>query len=1026
MIPISLNIKGLYSYREETFIDFTNLTAAGLFGIFGAVGSGKSTILEAISFALYGETERLNKSDKRSYNMMNLRSKQLFIDFVFICGDRDLKYRFTVSARRNSKNFNDGGKIERLAYVWEDNWIPTELNAEKILGLSYDNFKRTIIIPQGKFQEFLQLKESDRVQMLKEIFNLEKFELSPKVSRLVKDNDIKVSYTEGQMQSLPDYDENLLTEKNEQIHLHNQQIEEHTKTLIKKQEEEKTLQLLKTLFEDVRAKTSLFNSLRSKEPEVNKRDEKVIAFEKCEQIFRHPFEKRNQLTEITFKQQAEVNKLETERKEVEMVINALNDKVEKLREGYEVKETLLQKAAELEKVITIKALHETIQKLNKRIDDGEKLIKAYEQKLEQQKLNVSAIKMAITKAEHQLPEPVQLIALSSWFNNKNQAEENKNSLQREVENLSQKLQNLRAGIEATLKTLPKELSFIHFPETLEIVKSSAEDAVKQFDTILTTLNDDLTHLRFTERLGEFAKELKHEEECPLCGSIHHPNILSPQNVSEEIKQKQLIIDEIQKKKIEIQRSLISLSGAYSNYTTFQGQHSQKKQQFEKADVEIENLVKRFPFEHYTINDEALVQTELAEIVKKTDEIRKLRSESDALHSESERLHESITRYKIGVNSFKNQNSQKEGELNILKAQVILYDVDVEINKNIEELGSTIDSLKSQYKQLTSDFEKAQKSLQENGHLLAGLTGRLKELEKQLLNDFQQKKELDNQVQMLLSSEGYASEKDVAAVLASKIDIKKEKSEIEIFRRELHAATIQLTDAQAKIEGREYNGHQHVLLKEEIVNLTAEVNDRTEKLITERNKLQQLKQQMESKRKLQKELEKLMLRAENLKVLSNLFRSSGFVNYVSSVYLQNLINSANQRFYKMTRQKLMLELADDNAFRIRDFINDGEVRSVKTLSGGQTFQAALSLALALADNIQHLTKSKQNFFFLDEGFGSLDKDALATVFETLKGLRKENRIVGVISHVDEMQQEIPVNLKIINEIEKGSYVTKSWN
>ena len=174
------------------------------------------------------------------------------------------------------------------------------------------------------------------------------------------------------------------------------------------------------------------------------------------------------------------------------------------------------------------------------------------------------------------------------------------------------------------------------------------------------------------------------------------------------------------------------------------------------------------------------------------------------------------------------------------------------------------------------------------------------------------------------------------------------------------------------------------------------------------------------------MDKLTLRAENLKVLANLFRSSGFINYVSSVYLQNLINAANQRFYKMTKQKLTLELTADNAFQVRDFMNDGQVRSVKTLSGGQTFQAALSMALALADNIQHLTKSKQNFFFLDEGFGSLDKEALAIVFDTLKSLQKENRIVGIISHVDEMQQEIQVNLKIINDIERGSLITKSWN
>ncbi len=178
MIPLSLTLKGLYSYQQSTAIDFSNLTAAGLFGIFGAVGSGKSTILEAISFALYGETERLNKSEKRSYNMMNLKSNNLLIDFVFTCGDCDDKYRFTVAAKRHRTRFNEAGTFERKSYIWKDNWIPTESTAEQILGLSYDNFKRTIIIPQGKFQEFLQLKEGDRVQMLKEIFGLEKYELS--------------------------------------------------------------------------------------------------------------------------------------------------------------------------------------------------------------------------------------------------------------------------------------------------------------------------------------------------------------------------------------------------------------------------------------------------------------------------------------------------------------------------------------------------------------------------------------------------------------------------------------------------------------------------------------------------------------------------------------------------------------------------------------------------------------------------------------------------------------------------------
>jgi exonuclease SbcC len=138
-------------------------------------------------------------------------------------------------------------------------------------------------------------------------------------------------------------------------------------------------------------------------------------------------------------------------------------------------------------------------------------------------------------------------------------------------------------------------------------------------------------------------------------------------------------------------------------------------------------------------------------------------------------------------------------------------------------------------------------------------------------------------------------------------------------------------------------------------------------------------------------------------------------------LQELCHAANERFYKLTRQKLSLEVTDDNNFQVRDFLNGGKVRNVKTLSGGQTFQAALSLSLALADSIQKITESNQNFFFLDEGFGSLDKESLAIVFDTLKSLRKENRIVGVISHVEEMQQEIDNYLKIVMDEERGSII-----
>src|SRR6187431_579677 len=113
MFPIELTVKGLYSYQQEQTIDFTKLTDGKLFGIFGPVGSGKSSILEAISYALFGETERLNNRDQRNYNMLNLKSTDLYIEFIFTAGIPEKTFKCIVSCKRNKKDFQNVSSIIR-------------------------------------------------------------------------------------------------------------------------------------------------------------------------------------------------------------------------------------------------------------------------------------------------------------------------------------------------------------------------------------------------------------------------------------------------------------------------------------------------------------------------------------------------------------------------------------------------------------------------------------------------------------------------------------------------------------------------------------------------------------------------------------------------------------------------------------------------------------------------------------------------------------------------------------------------
>ena len=185
------------------------------------------------------------------------------------------------------------------------------------------------------------------------------------------------------------------------------------------------------------------------------------------------------------------------------------------------------------------------------------------------------------------------------------------------------------------------------------------------------------------------------------------------------------------------------------------------------------------------------------------------------------------------------------------------------------------------------------------------------------------------------------------------------------------------------------------------------------------------EKLELVKKLKEEQNEQQNRFANLTVLASLFSGKGFVNYASSLYLKNIVEMANERFFRLTKQKLRLVLDGQNNFYVKDYLNNGHERLAKTLSGGQIFQASLCLALALADNVRHLTQSPRNFFFLDEGFGSLDKDSLALVFDTLRQLRNENRVVGVISHIEEMKLEIGNFLSIRMDDEKGSQIVHSY-
>lgn len=226
-LPHSLRIQGFYSYRSPVFIDFSIFEEKKFFGIFGAVGVGKSAIIEAIIFALYAKTERLgamgsgNGSSNFSvtYSMMNLESDTMLIEFEFsVTGESGIEeYLCRIHAVRDKKKFE---KVEskREVFLKQNNeWVPQgKISGEEILGLSYDDFRKTIVLQQRDFLNFLHATPSKNAETLMRLFHLERFDLSDQVAMLKNENNGNLKALSAQLMHFEDTSDELLSMLREQ------------------------------------------------------------------------------------------------------------------------------------------------------------------------------------------------------------------------------------------------------------------------------------------------------------------------------------------------------------------------------------------------------------------------------------------------------------------------------------------------------------------------------------------------------------------------------------------------------------------------------------------------------------------------------------------------------------------------------------------------------------------------------------------------------------------------------------------
>ena len=1008
MIPLQLTLEGLYSYQKRQTIDFQTLTEAGLFGIFGQVGSGKSSILEAISFALYGETERLHSRDNRAYNMMNLKSNRSYIEFDFI-NFENKKFRATREFKRNSKNFEDV-KASAVLYAWKnDTWVTLETTkADEIIGLTYANFKRTIIIPQGQFKEFLELGAKDRTVMMKEIFGLERFDLQYKIADLSNENKSKTGFLEGQLQGYEEINEEHISRQKEIV---KQQTEIYNSiTLEFKDLEKKHLKqtTLKADFELLGHKTELLKKLEIQKIEVDVLEKKTEKYDQVFKVFNPLLSEKLKLEKLQavqvedqMQQKKNLEKIEGEFTRVKKDLETISPQLKALEEN-KIQEH------DLNLIVQMLAFSEEIKKVKDRTKNGGEKVNEVinEQVLLEEKIALFTKNSDDLKAKR--IDADVLLNVGKWFSTNQYLKES-------FLNQSQKVIDCKANIQQ----ISEELKVLKINEKtyLEDFKSKMELLENQ----KKNLNDQRNHLEVQQKLAHFSTELHDGESCPLCGALDHPNIVEFTDVKAEIENVESQLRDLEVEQKAHHNESSAIEKMLERKKIFENQLVAEEEACEKIKLNQKNHLNAFEWQEFHAENEADFERKRKEAIHLEKQIEELSLKISAEQKKWQNYQQNLDKFKKALqdlqlqeNKVETQISSNQSNLKFLNWNDFKDENRVKIEENLAQLRISNRETEENYQLLTRKETELSPTLAAQKAIVDQLEKRISEIENEILSHHL----LLNEALLSLQ---FDTVSDVQKILTEDIKVLENREIIHHFKMEFGILTNSISELSLKLKDFTFDHEEFARLENDFETKKGETQSAGETLAKLKGEIDRLEIEFKKKEVLLKDLDQLKKRAENLKVMTNLFKGAGFVQYASSIYLRQLCDHANIRFHRMTRNQLSLQLNENNDFEIVDYLNEGRKRSVKTLSGGQAFQVSLSLALALAESVQSHAIAERNFFFIDEGFGTQDPESVQVVFETLLSLQKENRIVGIISHVEELKEKMPVSLNITKDDERGSLI-----
>ena len=1013
MKPISLTIEAFGPYRDSVTLDFNELQNHSMFLISGPTGAGKTSILDAMVYALYGEPSgEVRKTDAIRSDFAEPQHMTR-VDFSFAIGDAQYRVERLpkqLVAKKRGTGMREQNASATVYEMKDGEWTVIATSAaairdtiQRIIGFRKDQFLQVVLLPQGEFRKLLVASTSEREELLHTLFRTELYRRLQDALKAAYDDakagiEENVTKQNALLQSIP-HDEDIPVLTIEHVRDLLKHREPHRDALVI--DRDKAVIVVEQ-FNTLRNEWALYNQAQQSLAEATSKLDLVKARE-AERASLH--EKVQFLTGLTpsyelYKQladkQAVLKTLKTALSDAKKSVEAATQHESKCTEAYEVlashaetiqakRTTLAQLRQQSEKFDELALLNQELSTLNSKLETQDR--EKSEAKLQAQHKLVADLEAELVEVRKQFQ------ANSKALESIPHIQEQLSQLQRYSELLSekQKAQNDIDAKEGALATLD------------ESVKNS------------TVRLERLEHLMAEGRAFELVHLVVDNEPCPVCGSTEHPQLASKPELyptKEEVEEARAVRDEM------IQKQASEIGQKETLVIRLHELDEEVKEQVTK----LISLIDDFSEDTFdSIQQDLLSQMEqLTALRKDTEQLSKtIATNEDELSGAKETLAKLEMAHKELLESLHDleiQLSSVQAKIDALSKILPTTDLD-SWHKQIESLETEINTYDEQLKLCKSSLDAAKEQLNAKRGRLEILFAQVQEETKNLDGFYQE------YVKSLQSIP--VSEDDFIAALG-------DYKALDAFRTELHALDEAFSTAQAVYDAALKHAQSVIepsdTVSDEVYNTAVEKRDN---LVGSLAAWDKETKHIETTLASLEELEKAMGEArEEITFLSRLndlanggeqgFKNVTFERYVLGAILDEVVYAANLRLQKMSRSRYSLERSDYTGggrgkqgldLAVMDAFT-GQSRPANTLSGGETFLASMALALGLADVIQSYAGGiHMDTMFIDEGFGTLDPDTLELAMETLVQLQSSGRLIGMISHVPELKTRIPAHLEV---------------